>query len=63
MLESDAIIKYLYDTYGDGKVQKHSQSCSLDTHLALDQISLVAHVYTLTPLTTTHEEALPSLIL
>ena len=24
MLESDAIIKYLYDTYGDGKVQRHA---------------------------------------
>ena len=29
MLESDAIIKYLYDTYGDGKVQMHSPAAAL----------------------------------
>jgi hypothetical protein len=48
MLESDDIIKYLYDTYGDGKVQKHSIAAfaTQDLHIqfALDHIDLACRV-------------------
>ena len=48
MLESDDIIKYLYDTYGDGKVQQHVESSTVIQHLhvqlALHHINLACQV-------------------
>lgn len=32
MLESDAIIAYLFETYGDGKVRTHGRWCLLGSH-------------------------------